>query len=238
MHRILPNYAIRMWMKTADGGLAAVLYGPCTVSTTIDNVRVEIEEKTSYPFNQTVEMIIRPEVAKSFSLYFRDPEWSRATKVECGGAHIEREGDFWKISKQWQRGDRILLNFVAEVEQVNAVNGDVALRYGPLLYALPIPHKRSVVKTYSVSGFEDTFYEPLDGPPEELALASSSRWQSFGFAPVANLQDSATLRPFDEAIIGLRGEMVNIATGAKTPIQLVPLGNAPVLRRLTFPLTP
>jgi DUF1680 family protein len=204
--QIAAHFVNDMWMRHRDGGLAAVFHGPCVVLARIGNIRVEIEEKTSYPFDKTVEMIIRPEEAKSFSMYFRDPKWSHATKVECGGAHIEREGDFWNISKQWQRGDRILLNFVTEVEQVNAVNGDVALRYGPLLYARPIPHKSTVVKTYSVSGFEDTFYEPLHEPPEKLAFASSSRWQSFCFEPVANSQVATTLRPFDEAIIGLQAK--------------------------------
>jgi uncharacterized protein len=27
VHRIFPNYTIRMWMQAEDGGLAAVLYG-------------------------------------------------------------------------------------------------------------------------------------------------------------------------------------------------------------------
>lgn len=32
INRILPNYIIYMWMATRDNGLAATLYGPCTVS--------------------------------------------------------------------------------------------------------------------------------------------------------------------------------------------------------------
>ena len=31
VNRIVPNYIIHMWMATADRGLAAALYGPCTV---------------------------------------------------------------------------------------------------------------------------------------------------------------------------------------------------------------
>ena len=32
VNRIIPNYIIHMWMATGDNGLAATLYGPCTVS--------------------------------------------------------------------------------------------------------------------------------------------------------------------------------------------------------------
>ena len=39
-NRILPCFIANMWMATADGGLAATLYGPCTVSTLVGNHRV------------------------------------------------------------------------------------------------------------------------------------------------------------------------------------------------------
>ena len=32
VNRILPNYIRHMWTATPDNGLAATLYGPCTVS--------------------------------------------------------------------------------------------------------------------------------------------------------------------------------------------------------------
>ena len=35
VNRIVPNYIIHMWMATGDGGLAATLYGPCTVSALV-----------------------------------------------------------------------------------------------------------------------------------------------------------------------------------------------------------
>lgn len=236
--QVAPLYVHGMWMRHRDGGLAALLYGPCTVATAIDGIRVELQEKTNYPFAQTVEVIVSPERTRSFPLYFRDPQWSRGTKLVCAGARIERDGDFWKVSKQWSMGDRISLSFAAEVQQVAAVNGDVTLQYGALLYALPVPHKQTVIKKYSVAGFEDTHYEPLNGAPDEFAFASEARWKGFGFKPTVKREEIATLHPFDEAILGLRGEMVNKTTGTKTSVELVPLGNAPVLRRLTFPIAP
>jgi len=63
-----------MWMRHQDGGLAALLYGPCTVSTTIGNVRVHVEEKTQYPFEHEVRIDIQPEREVEFPLYLRDPD--------------------------------------------------------------------------------------------------------------------------------------------------------------------
>lgn len=234
---VAPLYVRGMWMRHRDGGLAALLYGPCTVATTVGGIRVELEERTDYPFAHTVEIVVRPEREKDFPLYFRDPQWSRGTKLTCDGARIERDGAFWKVSKRWKPGDRVSLEFVAEVRQVAAVNGELALQYGALLYALLIPHKRTVVKTYPL-GFEDAYYEPESGAVDEYVYGSEMRWKDFGFEPAVKPRGTAMLRPFDEPVVTLRGELVHRATGAKSSVELVPLGSAPVLRRLTFPVSP
>lgn len=229
-------YVRGMWMRHQDGGLVALLYGPCIVATTIGGVKVKLEEKTDYPFENTVKVAVEPERESSFSLYFRDPEWSHGTKLECKGAHIERNGDFWKVSKNWKSGDRISLSFFAKVQPVTAVNGEVALQYGALLFALPISSTRKVVRTYPVAGFEDTYYEPKDDIADGLALTTESHGNGFGFEPTEISVNHGKLRPFDTPTINLRGKMVSKTTGAKMSVELVPMGCAPTLRRLTFPV--
>ena len=61
VNRIIPNYIIHMWMATRDNGLAATLYGPCTVSALAgDGVPVTISTTTDYPFGETVRMQVEP----------------------------------------------------------------------------------------------------------------------------------------------------------------------------------
>ena len=51
VNRIVPNYIIHMWMATADNGLAATLYGPCSVNAFAgDHVPVKLTCHSSYPF--------------------------------------------------------------------------------------------------------------------------------------------------------------------------------------------
>ena len=47
-----------MWMKPAEGGLAATLYAPNTLETELDGTAVKIDTKTDYPFGETMEMTI------------------------------------------------------------------------------------------------------------------------------------------------------------------------------------
>jgi len=234
---VAPLYVRGMWMRPASGGLAAVLYGPCAVSTTIHDVRVHIEEKTRYPFENAVEIEIQPEREAEFPLLFRDPSWSRDTTVTSAGATIRREGAYWVVNKKWRAGDTVSLNFLPSIQEVAAVNGEVALQYGALIFALPIEAHKSVTKTYAVKGFEDAYYLPA-AKYEALALPASSRWRSFGLKPVQVTKGINRLRPFDEPVIVLQGTLTRQSDGGETTVALVPLGNAPMLRRVTFPVAP
>jgi DUF1680 family protein len=225
-----------MWMRREDETLVALLYGPCTVSTRIAGGKVHLEERTHYPFNHEVEIAVTPERATEFSLLLRDPGWSRGTTVTCPGARITREGDYWRVNKRWQTGDKVQLQFVAEVRELPAVNGEVGLQYGALIFARPIAARKAVSKTYQLTGFEDTHYEPALGAQEDLQLPAALRWKGFGFKPV--MPSNATeLRPFDASAVALRGTMIRKTDGKPVQVKLVPLGNAPLLRLLTHSIT-
>ena len=75
--RLLPNYIHHTWMGTPDGGLAATMYAPVTVRSSVGDVTVEISSKTSYPFEDTVIMDVTlvDSAAASFPLWLRIPAW-------------------------------------------------------------------------------------------------------------------------------------------------------------------
>lgn len=230
-------YVRGMWMRHQDGGLAALLYGPCAVSTTIGNVRVHVEEKTQYPFEHEVRIDIQPEREVEFPLYLRDPGWSRGTTVRCTGAAISRKGEYWVLRKKWKIGDVAHITFAPSVQEAFAINGEVALQYGPLLFAHPIESERKAIRKFAIEGFEDSYFLPKDAY-EELALPAELQWQSYGFQPVNLTKDVDPQRPFDRPLLILEGEMVRKMDGNKVSVTLVPLGNAPTLRCLTFPIKP
>ena len=231
---VAPLYVRGMWMRHTGGGLAALLYGPCVVSTTVNNVPVRIEERTNYPFDNTTDLEIEIEGEVEFPLYLRDPAWSRGTTVKCDGAAITRAGSYWMVRKKWRRGDKVHIIFAPTIEEVVAVNGEIALRYGALIFAQSIGAQKITLKTYALPGFEDSYYKPLTTNHEALVLPSSLRRQSFGFKPIPMSDAVNPLRPFDAAVITLRGTMTRQADGTQVRATLVPLGNAPILRRTTF----
>jgi len=69
-----------MWMKTNDGGLAAVLYGPSKVTTTVgpDKQQIAITQTTRYPFEEQIHFKIDADRPVTFPLSLRIPAWCEA----------------------------------------------------------------------------------------------------------------------------------------------------------------
>jgi hypothetical protein len=141
------------------------------------------------------------------------------------------------VKRKWQAGDIVRLNFVPTIREVPAVNGEIALQYGALLFAQPIAADKKVVKSYPITGFEDAYFLPTPGKYNPLNLAVSCRWQSFGLQPVYIKDGTDPLHHFDQPMVALKGNLLSQSDGSEVSLLLVPIGNAPVLRRVTFPLS-
>jgi DUF1680 family protein len=120
LNRVIPNYVMHMWTGTADRGLAATLYGPCTVRTAVGNgIPVEIISDTDYPFEETVRMTLQPARACTFPLHLRIPAWCRKPEARVNGEPVNMEDHadgFITINRKWAKGDRIELHFPMHVE--------------------------------------------------------------------------------------------------------------------------
>jgi DUF1680 family protein len=225
-----------MWMRHPEGGLVAALYGPCTVSTRIEGMAVSIEESTLYPFEPTVEITIRPDRECEFPLYFRNPRWSRETRIVSAGARIERKGDYWRVIKHWNSGDTVSLEFKPEVRETSAINGEVAIWYGPLVFALPLASKKKSIKQFKFGHFEDSVYEPASAGNIRSGLPAAQRAKAFTVESKRRPEEGNPLRPFDSPLIELHGYMISSLANTREAVTMVPLGNAPLLRRMTFPV--
>ena len=149
LHRAMPNYISRMWMRTAQGGIAAVLYGPGTLQTTLgpEETPVTIASSTRYPFQQAVEFSIQPARAVSFALSLRIPAWCPHASLAVNGQPVEaslQPGSFYTLERLWQPGDKIQLDLPFELSLDHWPEGGISLTYGPLTLALPIPARAEI----------------------------------------------------------------------------------------------
>jgi hypothetical protein len=166
VNRIVPNYIMHMWMATADRGLAAALYGPCSVSAVAGpGVPVKLTCTTAYPFEETIRVSVEPQRKASFPLYFRIPAWCVQASVAVNRTAVDAGPDgngFLRILREWLPGDQIELRFPMPVQVVRDYETEfpsaiksyfafepaavftkrrlpyASVSLGPLLFALPI----------------------------------------------------------------------------------------------------
>ena len=144
-HRCLPNYAMSMWMKTRQNGLAATLYGPSTVTAKIGsmNQSVQISQKTNYPFEEEIRFEIKTDRPVAFPFALRLPEWCDSPQIKVNGAsaHFERKSGFATLSRTFKPGDVVTLTLPMKVKATEWPENGIGIERGPLVYAMPIEAK-------------------------------------------------------------------------------------------------
>jgi hypothetical protein len=149
-HFAWPKVAETMWMKR-EGGLAAVVYGDCTVRTPVATVR----ETGGYPFSDVVRFEVLETNGGEWPLFLRVPEWCdgfgvrlnkdmptanvrgfRYDTAAVGGT--AGMGGFCRLVGKWKKGDVVEVRFGVKTQVTRWDNDSMAVTRGPLLYALGI----------------------------------------------------------------------------------------------------
>lgn len=233
--RLMPYYVEGMWMKDVkNGGLVATLYGPCEVKTILNDVEVNVEEQTNYPFSDKVEFMINPERPTEFSLVLRKPHGcSDIDILKIDGVNIREEHDKIIISKHWKKNDKFIVKFNFEVKKVaqpssKTVRGEgYFIKRGPLVFALPFEHRMDTIKEYHNSGFYRYKLKVKDKEGWNYKIPTDA---NFKFE--SNVGNEKLLHPWDKPVVGLKGNLIN-KQGEKVLVELVPEGNT-IFRRVTF----
>ncbi|MGI8748395.1 MAG: beta-L-arabinofuranosidase domain-containing protein, partial [Deinococcus sp.] len=137
MHQGWPKFTRSLWAAT-PGGLAALAYAPCTVSTRGGDEEVRLEMVTNYPFEETVVVRVDEAATTPFELRLRIPAWCRAPELHVNGETIDGvpDGDgFVRLERIWKPGDEIRLYLPMAVRALPRPNGALGLALGPLVLA-------------------------------------------------------------------------------------------------------
>lgn len=148
VHRFMPNYVARMWMRNKEGGPVAALYGPCTMRFTLPgNKVVAIRESTGYPFDEDISFIFNTATEVELPFTLRIPAWSRGASLSINGQPYTQQpvaGNFITIHRRFKDGDRIVLRLPMAARLVQHAGYGSYVERGPLVYSFPVPEKVSV----------------------------------------------------------------------------------------------
>jgi DUF1680 family protein len=140
MHQGWPKFAAHLWMKTPDDGLAVLSYAPCTLTTTLAGTPVELAVTTSYPFGETVQIVVSAQHPASFPLLLRIPGWASGARltVDDGESVEVQPGSFHRLERAWHRPVVLTLHLPMRLATQTRYHRSVSLERGPLVYALKI----------------------------------------------------------------------------------------------------
>lgn len=158
--RFIPAMPGLMYSKSGQT-IFTNLYASNTSQIELTDNIFTIQQKTSYPWDGKVEIIIQPENETKATLKFRIPSWARniplsgdlyqyveisseAPAIYLNGKLMEADQNdgYFTISKVWNKSETITLDFPMPVRMVKSDErvieniGKVTLERGPLVYAV------------------------------------------------------------------------------------------------------
>lgn len=160
VHRLFPNYAVRMWMAVPEGGIAAVLYGASTVEARVGKHQepVKIVQETNYPFEEEIRLTVQSERAIEFPLHLRIPGWCGEPRIEINGKTVAvppRSRGFVKLARRFSPGDTVKLHLPMRVRTIVSPQEGVTYECGPIVYsyAIEAEHASHVEPKWSTADY-------------------------------------------------------------------------------------
>ena len=258
MHQGWPKFTQNLWYATREGGLAALVYAPNTLKTSIGGIEVTLNEETAYPFEETVR--IRVDLPKkkqrvSFPLQLRIPAWCAEATVSVNGCEQRaRGGEVVVLDREWKKGDSVELFFPMSVATEKWYDDATVVTRGPLLYALRMEESwtRKEFEGAEKSKYGPFYYEvtsadawnfALDPERLDVCVADRRSWDgaypwNLENAPLT-LEVQAVRLPDWKAYNGSAGPVnyaneMNDDLGERVRIRLIPYG-CTTLRIAAFP---
>lgn len=150
---MLPTWT---YVKDEDAVYVNLFIGSTMTVQDVAGTDVTLVQETDYPWSGQGAITVKPVTPSSFTIYLRVPdrgvsELYAETPAASGLAALRVNGEpvgvpiergYAAITRQWQAGDRIewempmAIQRVRGSDQIEATRGQVALRYGPLIYSV------------------------------------------------------------------------------------------------------
>lgn len=135
--------------------IPALLWGSISTKGEPDSIAIEIlapgealindvlvESGTAYPFFGKVGITLTPDKPRVFTLAVRVPEWAeffRARLSQTGETYTGKPGEYLRVTRNWQRGDRLMISVDLRTSFVaggKSYPNSFAVQRGPLVLAL------------------------------------------------------------------------------------------------------
>lgn len=178
--RLIPQVSGLMYAHT-DNEIYCSFYTGSSVNFDLSSGKVALDQKTDYPFDESVSLIVSPEKDnQQFTIKMRIPTWtgsqfvpgklynyiddhSKQWELYVNGKKVNAIPDkgFVSISQKWKKGDKVELKlpmpvrYSRAISEVKADNGRIAVTRGPLVYCAEGVDNEASLNRYFISGYSN-----------------------------------------------------------------------------------
>ena len=165
MHQGWPKFTQNLWYKTADEGIAALVYAPSEVQTTLsDGSVISFSEETNYPFEEQIKFKFKSSKKLRFPFHLRIPEWCSGAEIRINGKKLRdaKANEIVKINRDWTSGDLVELLLPMHIFKNKWYENSLSVERGPITYALKVQENfKEVSNTKDPQVYGDRYYEVL-----------------------------------------------------------------------------
>jgi DUF1680 family protein len=204
--------------------LSLHIYADGKLSTTLENgLQVDLDVKTKYPFDEKVT--INNSTKGQYVLKLRIPDWCSSFDIKLNSKPLDKQvvvEGYLHLDREWSAGDSVELTlsmpaeFIAPNPRIDASRGCVAMRLGPIIYAIEqedVQDSKSYIEDFVVDASKKPVVKNIDFPIHGAAKALTI---SGGYLQAPNPQSPAYFA---------HGEKINIQTASATAIPYFLWGN-------------
>jgi len=174
MHQGWPKFTEHLWYKTPANGIAALMYAPSEIKTTIDKQEILITENTEYPFDEKIHFTMQTKSDLYFPFQLRIPSWCEEAWVYINGErwNAYKGGQVITVSRSWKNMDKLTLHLPMKIFTSNWAKNSMTVERGPLVYALQLEEQWQ------------QHYDSTPGPGFFYTIATKEPWN---FALLQNM---------------------------------------------------
>ena len=217
----IPGYVY----ATSDAGVYVNLYGANQAGITLGNgKRIDMSQKTSYPWEGNIELTVTPESKQEFSIMLRIPGWVDNRPVpsdlytymnadekkivikingEVQNAPIEK--GYAMLARKWEPGDVIQLTLPMEVhknkanDKVEADINHLSVERGPIVYCAEFADNNGAVLNYVLKSGDEFAVSPAPALFDGVNLLKGHVDRVVAdknYEVIKSVKDSLTLIPY------------------------------------------
>ncbi|WP_066514546.1 glycoside hydrolase family 127 protein [Curtobacterium ammoniigenes] len=183
---------------TDSAGVQLHQYMPATIDDTVSAESVRLTVDTAYPLDGAIRITVEETPSSPWTLSLRIPAWAETWHIRVNGtaSAAPLEHGYARLQRVWQPGDTVDLElplrpvFLEPHPAADGLRGTVALRRGPVVYALESVDQEPDVDLQLVSvdpSITPTAHaDALAGEPyvaltTDGLVASPSSWEQVGY---------------------------------------------------------